>query len=142
PQHEERAGNVATGGADDHEDRARGKRSPRRRRALREIHADLVGGFGERIRRGEDEGDGGGGEQGETKLFHGASPSVWEAHLARPIRPCLFGGARPAKESVKQADKRDSVTALAGYDDHSSRPRVAARLEPPTRRLGGPRHRM
>ena len=44
--------------------------------------------------------------------------------------------------SVKQADKRDSVTALAGYDDHSSRPRVATGLEPPTRRLGGPRQRL
>jgi len=42
---------------------------------------------------------------------------------------------------VKQADKRDSVTALAGYDDHSSGTRVAARLEPPTRGLSGPRRR-
>ena len=46
------------------------------------------------------------------------------------------------KENVKQACKRDSVTPLAGYDDHSSRRRVAAALEPPTRRLGGPRHRL
>jgi len=29
-----------------------------------------------------------------------------------------------------------------GYDGHSSGPRVAARLKPPTRRLDGPRHRL
>ena len=51
------------------------------------------------------------------------------------------GGGRLGKR-VKQAGKRDSVTALAGYDGHSSRPCVAARLEPPTRRLGGPRRRL
>src|SRR5688572_13338298 len=44
--------------------------------------------------------------------------------------------------SVKRAGKRDSVTALAGYDGHSSGPCVAAWLEPPTRRLGGPRQRL
>jgi hypothetical protein len=33
-------------------------------------------------------------------------------------------GATPGKreKKVKQAGKRDSVTALAGYDDHSSGP--------------------
>ena len=33
----------------------------------------------------------------------------------------------------------EGLAALAGYDDHSSGTRVAARLEPPTRRLSGPR---
>src|SRR5258706_16139832 len=44
--------------------------------------------------------------------------------------------------NVKQADKRDSVTARKGYDDHSSRRCVVASLEPPTRRLGGPLRRL
>src|SRR5260370_17958223 len=52
------------------------------------------------------------------------------------------GWSGRAEIRVKQADKRDSVTALAGYDGHSSGTRVAARLQPPTRRLGGPRRRL
>ena len=37
----------------------------------------------------------------------------------------------------KQADKPDSVTALACYGGHSSGTRITARLKPPTRRLRG-----
>jgi len=61
---------------------------------------------------------------------------------ATATHPSPCDEAPAEKRKVKQADKRDSVTALAGYDDHSSGPCVAARLEPPTRRLGGPRRRL
>src|SRR5436190_21185190 len=75
------------------------------------------------------------------------SPPQCERREALPVRQHTqgrgrAGTARAGIRSVKQADKRDSVTALAGYDDHSSRPGVAAGLEPPTRRLGGPRRRL
>lgn len=39
------------------------------------------------------------------------------------------------KEEVKPADKPGSVTGIAPYDGHSSRPKVAPGLEPPTRGL-------